>query len=1805
MAQQKSMADIMAELGIRNRTSVGQVFNRRPTYLPEQAVDPYMPSGTPVDPGLFAPEDIPWLVKPQRPGDPMDTGPTGARYAYPGHIPAGKSQLLLSEGVQKTQPGLNRLLTQMYNTNLTGSYIPPGLDISFQSGVSAFKKGYNWIQKEATEPIAAAYTNLLSYMPEENYDDEESRFNYSMRNQNFGAVQTGGIDMLSMVRALPHVAGADNLHRFRGMKDYYLRQGLSQSDATVRAYRETPLNKGYKGTLEALVDPVGLAVEIAVPGGIFYNIARRGARGSLGASKELLQHLSRNMGPDEFRLVTGQEWTSHQIPDITGVGSARTIGQVLPGGAPYRRIEREMALALNRRSVVNTADPVTLVRKPLEELADDAPGLRHPTIQHATGIPTTRTVRNIVDDVPVVEREYPPILGKQVITYEMPRAIGVLRNGLNEGKRITLEPDDYMDLRDFLDRYGVSPWESGDEALGRFEVSPVYGDRQFIMGAFDHPHQRATGPYIRSRLGNGSRPLERYYITYSPETGQYGMQVGINEKRNLVNAASGRNVTDEIENVTREIDDQILRIEAEMANEPIVSPRYKHLIREKDALEQRKHARITQLEGLDMAPPPTPEVTATATVDEIESFFEEWNRLHSQVIRDPDSKWAARLPKGIVRSTQQSPNPHNPFDVVPATTQQYEGLRLGEHASTRRLQTSLADEMSSTQDIWDAWARSVYKIAEEAGLPRPPKPPGAAAARGATPGDSVGTLDEVLNEMPGSKNWERVFAKYEGTRGMAQAEMKEFRRKGYDLLKRLGLGQVYKGERVLTRAEGLEMLRVLHNGGPVPPEWRELFDHVDILRKKEQSEYIAWDGALEDIFKENPNYFPRLWIPSEELARRMPVRPDGTVNPFGLPQHLRPRADLNFDQMLELGYEPISYNIIDLMVHRRLAGIDHRETMLLLDRLKKGGMVRKRSEIPTGEEKLWRVPDNVGPTFDGIEVKSRNGRVFSMDRSYVPNDLAREIESQWGKLPTWKIPRQVPFIGTKDLLVGFRRTGSGLKRLLLSVSGFQHIDVGIMRPGAMAMLSSRVPVFNMNTVSLLPLYARVGAVSFFNNIPGLRKYYKGVQGITQRILDDIPMYDDFDITLRMIGDAGWGQRGDTSIVQKATAEAMNDLKAELRRRNVRQPGYKIALDRIGRLQGWWESNLFEGVYRETQIWMLERIIVPRLRKEFPLESAGDIAYRAADTVNMLTSSLGGWQTLAKHPFFKEFFRAVVFSSNETESWVRSATRMWKNPQKSLYRRYWIGYPIYLALLANVINMYSTGKPLPLRSYNPISLREDTEGSLMPGFDIGYNGRFMSPALPWKGREGQTLYLDIVGQADTVLRWMINAKEAAGSRMSPLVNTFRPFFYGQTWHGEKLDTLREKTQHAFLQHLPIGATQSLQWASENTDIGEEIQKVLPPAETGLGTSGRVIQAAGFNVRRAPIRELLNELARREGFEEDSFKWDGVDGVKNFLKDFFHEDLNDYHIMLEKLTPNQRDIVFQRKSNQDIVRELKHRQETGARREEPRATAQLKILEIEEDRYAQEEALEVALSESMQHVLSELAGTEGEGTAGVSFNRYSNNFWYDIFNSIKYEAINKRKVIDEVFKLYEKNEKPSMDKPNHRARFEYYEALEDSELDYGAIDWDKFESKIEQLKENTWTDAQIDHIESMTGEKDYSVKHPPWIAEQLTLKKKYSYYFTAEEDWMRSKGLSQEYDAYKRQSILGTTFQRDFLKKHPKFNTELDRIKAWKKAQYMDRGAEDYGANLGLSSAELAKVLFTFGYIELTTYVKVLRGQNTGR
>jgi hypothetical protein len=137
------------------------------------------------------------------------------------------------------------------------------------------------------------------------------------------------------------------------------------------------------------------------------------------------------------------------------------------------------------------------------------------------------------------------------------------------------------------------------------------------------------------------------------------------------------------------------------------------------------------------------------------------------------------------------------------------------------------------------------------------------------------------------------------------------------------------------------------------------------------------------------------------------------------------------------------------------------------------------------------------------------------------------------------------------------------------------------------------------------------------------------------------------------------------------------------------------------LQGWWESNLFEGVYRETQTWMLERIIVPRLRKEFPLESAGDIAYRAADTVNMLTSSLGGWQTAAKHPFWKEFFRAVVFSSNETESWVRSATRMWKNPQKSLYRRYWIGYPIYLALLANVINMYSTGKPLPLRSYNPI------------------------------------------------------------------------------------------------------------------------------------------------------------------------------------------------------------------------------------------------------------------------------------------------------------------------------------------------------------------------------------------------------------------------------------------------------------------------------------------------------------------------
>ena len=88
---------------------------------------------------------------------------------------------------------------------------------------------------------------------------------------------------------------------------------------------------------------------------------------------------------------------------------------------------------------------------------------------------------------------------------------------------------------------------------------------------------------------------------------------------------------------------------------------------------------------------------------------------------------------------------------------------------------------------------------------------------------------------------------------------------------------------------------------------------------------------------------------------------------------------------------------------------------------------------------------------------------------------------------------------------------------------------------------------------------------------------------------------------------------------------------------------------------------------------------------------------AAEDMNIMFSTLADWQVAIKHPHVRTFFRHLMFSPNETESWLRVFVHGVKGPHASLFREYWGGYFLFLALVGNVINYASTGKVLPFES----------------------------------------------------------------------------------------------------------------------------------------------------------------------------------------------------------------------------------------------------------------------------------------------------------------------------------------------------------------------------------------------------------------------------------------------------------------------------------------------------------------------------
>ena len=444
------------------------------------------------------------------------------------------------------------------------------------------------------------------------------------------------------------------------------------------------------------------------------------------------------------------------------------------------------------------------------------------------------------------------------------------------------------------------------------------------------------------------------------------------------------------------------------------------------------------------------------------------------------------------------------------------------------------------------------------------------------------------------------------------------------------------------------------------------------------------------------------------------------------------------------------------MAMRVLQGVEYREQIKILNRLRVLGRVVPESKMP---DDGWRVPRNVGGAFESMPIAtSKPGVVVYTPRLAVENRIADFLEEIYGIQP---------FDGANTI----RKWSDRLKKNALMFSGFQHFDIGLR---TLATAFSPTGIMRGAPVKLPSLAYRMIRAS---TQAGYRQKTARKLESTQVLFQD----KDMAITFRDIAEQGTGIQGDLSIVERSLMDQLNEA-AVMR-------GLGRAFGPLVKLKQGFETGLFSGIYREAQIFALQNYIIPWLRRTNPGYNATQIAAAASREVNIMFSSLGRWQTVLSNPTFRRITNFTFFSTNEAESILTGFGKAVSLPgtrNAGLYREWYAGLFIGLAFIGNLINLASKQRPLSPDQYIPIDFNDP-----YAPFGWGYNNLWLSPVAPFiKGPNGEDIYIDLVGQMDTAFRLLdpINFLTARYN-LSPraLYNQVR----AKSFFGEPLDTWQKK------------------------------------------------------------------------------------------------------------------------------------------------------------------------------------------------------------------------------------------------------------------------------------------------------------------------------------------------------------------------------------------------------------------------------
>ena len=734
--------------------------------------------------------------------------------------------------------------------------------------------------------------------------------------------------------------------------------------------------------------------------------------------------------------------------------------------------------------------------------------------------------------------------------------------------------------------------------------------------------------------------------------------------------------------------------------------------------------------------------------------------------------------------------------------------------------------------------------------PPPPGPPprgGTAAPPGAvSPPPRPPAVDLILG-IPGEDPGGAALRKYAGSRNKAGLEARRWVEEGDQLLKTKGTTARVAGRPVVSPELGNHLLMALHGEGPAPAGFEDILRDLQFKMSQETGDMLAADPSFSKRMLPGPDYFPRMW--------KMPKKtPTGSPQLGRKPFFFKQRSDLSYAELREAGFEPVSNNPYDMLALRRVAGTDYRDGLVMVARLKKMGKALPLDEVSLSEKANWRVPE-VGPAFEGRPFPTKEGAAAMTQPVAVPNNVASVLEGMFGKRPSLEIAGKniVPMVGTVSQMA---------KRAKLMASLFQHLDFG-MRVGAEALSPSAI--LNGTTMNFPQFLAR-GARGQFSEASRA--------ATRQRLLSDAPILRGTDLSMRMLVEEGLEVGGDTTVLRRTIRSFLDDVGKDVPRSRAGR-----AFDRLGGVNRFFEKGLFENIYPLAQEWAVRNHIVPVLKATHPGWTSRQIAGQAAKDANIMFSNLGAWQTVFAQPAMKELTRTLIFSTNESESWIRSGLATVRGPSKRVWLEHWAGLGLLLAGLANIIHMSTTGEPLPADRYKPVA--KSPYGPL----PVNYNRKFLSPDIPLKDKNGENINLDLVGQADTVFQFALDPVSALAARENVVPRAIITQVKGETFGRQQLKTPQQRAV-ALATELaaPIGAGEVLQAERERTG---PLKELLPRSEVKLGEPGHLLQAAGVNVR-SPRTDLELHRQYEDGIASslegrDREVWQKYKKVQGTLRD----------------------------------------------------------------------------------------------------------------------------------------------------------------------------------------------------------------------------------------------------------------------------------------------------------------------------------